>query len=177
MNKKTFLLISGIFVLISIVVVAVSLIVNTNNKDVDDVVGKSLSLYEGLEYCKTEEGLELKDDFSKAYASATTIKILSIDEATSTASIEISSPPLKTIMDKNLPNKYTDNFDVLLEEYMSDIITSIENASPETKITTTVKCGLVEEKGVKLLVNADFIAAVYPDINVLLQEVLIDMMG
>ena len=44
-------------------------------------------------------------------------------------------------------------------------------------ISKTIKCSVIESKGTKIMVNSDFLSAVYPDIYEMLNEILVNSLN
>ena len=177
MNRKNLFVFIGIL-LLTITIIAISFVLIFNGhrqKNIDDdIIGKTVSLEEGIEYCRFNQEVDLSDEFSKAYTSATTIKIIEINKEDLTATIEISSPPLQEIMTNCLSQDYSGDNKADLEKYMSHIISAVKSTPSESKITTKIECGLVEDNGLKILINSDFLSAVYPDLLSVFSEMFID---
>lgn len=175
-RKKLVLIISAVLVVIAVITVSLVFAFKAQkNKTIDDdIVGKTVSLSEGLKYCSTKEELKIDDDFSKAYSSATSMRITSINEESLTATVEISAPPIEKIMRECIPQDFSGNDEVDLKNYMSEVIDKIEKTPSESKITSVVECKMVDEDGLKIMINDDFVSAVYPNLNSLIGEVLLD---
>lgn len=164
--------------MLAITIIAISLVLIFNGhrqKNIDDdIIGKTVSFEEALEYCRFNQEVDLSDEFSKAYTSATTIKFIEINKEDLTATIKISAPPLQEIMTNCLSQDYSGNNKADFEKYMSHIIGAVKNTPPESRITTKIECGLVEDDGLKILINSDFLSAVYPDLLSAFGEMFID---
>ncbi len=171
--RKSILIGEIAFVVAAVLLTTILIFVN-NKKDLEDVVGKQLSLSEGLNYCDGFENKNLDDDISKAFLASTSFKVVSIDEKNSIAIIKISAPPVKDILQKCLPNEDVTNFDKAFDTYIEKVIKSISTAQQDELITTTVKCATIETKGLKIVINNDFMSAVYPNIEEMLSELIME---
>ncbi len=176
-RKRLILIISVVLVVIAVVAVSLVLVFNARQpKALDEkIVGKTISLSDGLKYCSYDGELELNDDFSKAYGSTTSIVITDINEETLTATVEISAPPIEKIMRNCIPQEFSGDDEDDLEKYMSAVIDEIKNTPSESMVVSVVECKLIDEDGLRLVINNDFASAVYPDLYSLIGEVLVDL--
>lgn len=177
MKLRKPILIGGIAVIIVAILLTTILILINAKKDIKDIVGKQLSLSEGLSYCDGFTDKKLDDDISKAFLSATTFKVVSIDDENATVTIEISAPPIKEILNNCLPKEDTTNFDTVFEEYMENVKKSISSTKQENLITTTINCSIIDVKGQKAVVNNDFTSAVYPNVEEMLNELVLNSLN
>lgn len=177
MKLKKPILIGGIAVIVVAILLTTILILINAKKDIKDIVGKQLSLSEGLSYCDGFADEKFDDDISKAFLSATTFKVISINDESATVMIEISAPPIKEILNNCLPKEDTTDFDNAFEEYMENVKKSISYTKQENLITTTVNCPIIDVKGQKAVVNNDFTSAVYPNIEEMLNELVLNSLN
>ncbi|MBE6768327.1 MAG: hypothetical protein E7549_05375 [Ruminococcaceae bacterium] len=177
MKLRKPILIGGITIIaVAILLTAILILVNTK-KDIKDIVGKQLSLSDGLNYCDGLADKKLDDDISKAFLSATIFKVVSVDEENATVMIEISAPPIKEILNNCLPKEDATDFDNAFEEYMENVNKSISSTKQENLITTTVNCSIIDANGQKAAVNSDFTSAVYPNIEEMLNELVLNSLN
>lgn len=174
MKIKKSVLIAGAAIIVAVAIVATVLIVRNPRKDLSGVVGKTLSLSNGLSYCEGITRNDIKDDISEAFMSVTTFKVINIDEEDGTATLEISSPPIKNILNDCLPSETNRDFDIVFDEYIKQVNKAIYSTQQKDLITTTVKCSTIDSNGTKLVINNDFVSAIYPDINEMLSELLLN---
>ena len=177
MKLRKPILIGGIVVIVVAILLTTILILTNAKKDIKDIVGKQLSLSEGLSYCDGFADKKLDDDISKAFLSATTFKVVSIDDENATVMIEISAPPIKEILNNSLPKEDATDFDSAFEEYMDNVKNSISSTKQENLITTTINCSIIDTKGKKAVINNDFTSAIYPNIEEMLNELVLNSLN
>ena len=174
--KKTVLVVVSAIIVVVALVAAILIFVNSG-KDLSDVVGKTLSLSDGISYCEGITKNDIDDDISDAFMSVATFKVVSLDEENGIATLEISSPPIKNILNKCLPSETYDDFDAAFNDYIGRVMESIENTEQADLVSTTIKCSTIESNGTKIMVNNDFLSAVYPDIYEMLNEILLNSLS
>lgn len=143
--------------------------------NVRDVLGKTISSAElvNLMYVSTESSVE--DDFSKVYSEAVKVEVIALDEESKTVTLQISAPPLKEIFQDSMPTNLSQDYDTLFEAYMSKVLDGIEKCESKDMLTQTVQCSVVDDNGFKIVANKDLANAVFPDVQILLQELLLQM--
>jgi hypothetical protein len=177
MKIKKSVLIIGAAIILTVALVATILIVINSGKDLSDVVGKTLSLSDGISYCEGITKNDIDDDISDAFMSVTTFKVVSLDKEGGVATLEISSPPIKNILNECLPSETYDDFDDAFNDYIDRVKETIENTAQADLVSTTIKCSIIESKGTKIMVNNDFLSAVYTDIYEMLNEILLNSLS
>ncbi len=175
-SKKKSILIIGLSLATVLIIgtIALILILGTSKKDLNSIVGKTVNLLDGIEYCTGSPSVNFQDDFSKVYSKTAYIKVISIEEEKETVTIEITAPPLKDIMETCVPKNMSGDHDSMLNKYMADIAEQIALSPKETMLSTKVVCRTKDDNGMKIIINDDFTSAVYPDLKTLLSEVLIN---
>lgn len=179
MKKKW--MIVGIMAVLAMIIAILLIPKSTKNgnttRDLRSVEGSSLSLHEGVLYCKAASPVLLEDEFSRVYSKAVKINVVSIDETEMTATITIFSPPLKEIMERSLPKNMNKDYQTVFDTYMADIYFAVSNCPEEDMISTTVCCSVVEDAGFKIIPNNDFTNAVFPNIQRLLADLMLETLS
>lgn len=173
--KKRVVIISSVVLTVAVIVgiLCCILIPKNKNKDITEIKGKEISFTQGIQYCAAVSDISLDDDLSVIYANKTFITVLEIDETKENALISIKAPPLKQIMEACFPTDFSDDYESLFDEYMQNIQSAIQNCAEKDLVISTVTCNIVEENGLKIVVNDEFAYAVYPEINSILSELLL----
>lgn len=177
MKKQKKLILIGIITAVILIITAILLFVFNRDKDISRIVGKNISLSECLEYCSELDDVDLNDDFSKAYVKSVSIKVTDISEKDNIATVEIKAPPLDEILKTSIPENTDLEYEKVFKEYLSNINSKIETLSNEQLQTKVVEVSLTENKGTKILINNDFVNAALPNIDNMLSELLINMLG
>lgn len=177
MKIKKSVLIIGAAIIVAVALIATILLVISSGKDLSDIVGKKLSLSDGISYCEGITKNDINDDISDAFMSVTTFEVVSLDEESGIATLKISSPPIKNILNDCLPSETYDDFDAAFNDYIDRVKETIENTEQADLISKTIKCSVIESKGTKIMVNSDFLSAVYPDIYEMLNEILVNSLN
>lgn len=144
--------------------------------DVRDVLNKTLISSEFLSYLDSGTRTNLEDEFSKVYSESVKIKVSALDEASQTATIEVSAPPLRAIFENSIPTETSGDFDVMFDQYMDAVQDAVSNCAPEAIVTSTVTCCVVGEDNLKIVPNNDLYDAMFPDIQSLLGDILVQML-
>ena len=178
--KKKWIIASAIA--ITVLAVAAILIVcltqdHEKPKDLKDILNKEVTLMEGILYCDGVTDETFEDDFSKVYSHAATIKVESIDETTMMAKVTVVAPPLRDIMESCLPKDSDGDYDAVFTSYMSKIYDAIRDCPEGDKVSTTLECKVIEEDGLKLVPTGEFTDALFPDVQQLLSEVMLDLLS
>lgn len=166
-----------------ILIAAISLIIvleKTNVKppiSLKACVGKNITLSQGMQFVDgiSTEGFD--DEFSSVYSEAVRINVENIDEEKLVATITVQVPPLRDILESCLPQDTSEDFDTLFDGYMDDVYASISACPYDKLVTNTVECDVVEKDGLKIVANNEFRAAVFPDVEQLLAELLMEMLA
>ena len=183
MRIKQWLLIGlAVFLLIAVTVLAVVLIkvgtadgdTTKDSKDLREIVGKDIALSECITYCSDYSEEKLSDEFSKVYSDAVAVTVMSIDEEADSATIIVNAPPLKEILEDCLPDDTSGDFETLFDSYMKNVYKSISDYPSDDFTTTIVTCGIVDDEGLKFVINNDLTDAIFPNIQQLLAELLME---
>lgn len=169
-------------IVILVIVVAAALVgcltqKNEKPKNLIDILNKEVTLTEGILYCDGVDDETLGDDFSKVYSQAVKINVESIDETALVAKVTIIAPPLKDILEAHLPENTDGDYDAVFTSYMSNIYDAIRDCPEEEKISTTIECKAIERNGLKLVPTIEFTEAIFPDVQQLLSELMLDLLS
>ncbi len=185
--KKKWIMI-GIIAIVILAVAVILAIVTTKKDDSTDtveatelpdmreLVGKTISLSEGIKHFDDVVTDVSADEFSTVYGEAVTLHIESIDEEEMTVQMVVTAPPLRKILEECLPDDLTD-YNTAFDTYTTDVYTAIRKCPESELVYETVKCGIVENNGLRIVPNNDLFNVVFPDIQQLLGEILIEMMS
>lgn len=146
-------------------------------KNLNDILNKEVTLTEGILYCDGVGDETLEDDFSKVYSQAVKINVESIDETAKVAKATIVAPPLKDMLESCLPESTDGDYDAVFTSYMSNVYDAIRECPEEDKISTTIECKVIENNGLKIVPNNDFTEAIFPNVQQLLSEMLLDLLS
>ena len=178
--KKKWIIVASVAALITAILVMLIIGLTRNHekpKNLKDILNKEVALTEGILYCDGVGDETLEDDFSKVYSQAVKINVESIDETAMVAKITIVAPPLKDILESHLPENADGDYDVVFASYMSNVYEAIRGCPEGDKVSTTIECKVIENNGLKLVPTNEFTEAMFPDVQQLLSELLLNLFG
>ena len=144
--------------------------------DVRDVLGETITVSELLCYLDNTAEHNLNDEFSKVYSEAVQIKVASLDGVSQKATLEVYAPPLGTILEECIPADTSGDFDVIFEKYMVDVQNAVSDWEIDSTLPVTVYCDITGEEDLLIVANGDLFNAVFPDMQSLLGEILVQML-
>jgi len=179
MKKKWIVGTSIVTLVVAVVVVLIIFLAQSHEKpkNLNDIINKEVPLAEGILYCDGIGDETLNDDFSKVYSQAVKINVESIDETAMVTKVTIVALPLRDILESCLPESSNGDYDAVFASYMSDVYDAIRECPEENKVSTTIECKVVENNGLKLVPNNDFTEAMFPNIQQLLAELMLDLLS
>ena len=179
MRKKWIIAASiAFFVVASVVILIIGFTQDHEEpKNLKDILNKEVTLAEGILYCDGVGDETLEDDFSEVYSQAVKINVESIDETAMVAKVTIVAPPLRDILESCLPESSNGDYDDAFTLYMSNVYDAIRECPEGDKVSTTIECKVIDNNGLKLVPNNDFTQAMFPDVQQLLSEILLDLLS
>lgn len=178
--KKKWIIVASIAALITAIAVILIIGITQNHKrpkNLNDILNKEITLAEGILYCDGVGDETLEDDFSKVYSQAVKINVESIDETAMIAKVTIVALPLRDILESCLPESSDGDYDAVFTSYMSKVYDAIRDCPEGDKVSTTIECKVIENNGLKLVPTNEFTEAVFPDVQQLLSEVMLDQLS
>lgn len=146
-------------------------------KSLREILNKEVTLAKGVLYCDGVDEGTLEDDFSRVYSQVVKINVESIDETAMVAKVTIDALPLRSILESCLPDSEDGDYDTVFASYMSNVYDAIRNCPEEDRITTTIECGVIEENGLKLVPNNELTEAMFPNVQQLFSELIMDVLS
>lgn len=178
--KKKWIIVPIIVVLVTVIAAALVGCHTQQNeppKNLIDILNKEVTLTEGIIFFDGVDDETLEDDFSKVYSQAVKINVESIDETAMVAKVTIVAPPLRDILESCLPESGDEDYDTVFASYMSKVYDAIRDCPEEEKISTTIECKAIERNGLKLVPTIEFTEAIFPDVQQLLSELMLDLLS